>query len=258
MCADRLFSYSWFKGVTQQSCKCGSEKCRGTLGKRSDALQNKPSPPAPTKGKGKGKVAKGTYKTKKTSLTHTVTVKKAKVAIKSIGGKLKALSGKGKAKVTKTTTMKVTKKTANILAKPKAKPKTLRKAPIQRRPTPAPSPVPTVSDSGEEDEIASPDRQLLASLSAPPPPPPSVRRPRITRTYKVNKTYAQNEVGKAITSEENLEGAKGKVLEEVMNTLATSADSIIATTKSTTLTTKRTTRRLTIPGERRPKAVAAI
>ncbi|KAI5806885.1 hypothetical protein EDC01DRAFT_608759, partial [Geopyxis carbonaria] len=28
------YNFNWFKGVTQQSCKCGSEKCRGTLGKR--------------------------------------------------------------------------------------------------------------------------------------------------------------------------------------------------------------------------------
>lgn len=53
------YNFTWYKGVDQQSCKCGADVCRGTLGKRTDApvTKKKTSPTV-----SKSKPGPGVYK----------------------------------------------------------------------------------------------------------------------------------------------------------------------------------------------------
>ncbi|TGZ77997.1 hypothetical protein EX30DRAFT_351354 [Ascodesmis nigricans] len=223
------YNFNWFKGVTQQSCKCGSEKCRGTLGKRSDAPVKKPEPTPVSKGKKKKGNGKGKW-AKKMMTTTPVT--------KSVLSRT----------TTNATKVPPKAKPANLPKSVIVQPKPKRKPPMQRRPptpSPAPSPVPSVSDSEEDEDISSPDRQLLEIPPAPTPAPPLKTRPRITRTYKVNKTIAQAEISKPVTSSELLQAARDAALADVLG--GVSAGSASATSLASK-PAKRTTRRLTIPG----------
>ena len=230
--------HSWFKGVTQQPCKCGSERCRGTLGKRSDApfrkSESTPVVKSKKRGNGKGKWAKKIV----TKITTTTAAISKSVLARTTSNSIKTAPKLKAANLQK-----------SVLAQPKAK----RKPPTQRRPatpSPAPSPVPSVSDS-EDEGITSPDRQLLEIPPAPTPPPAIARnRPRITRTYKVNKTIAQAAASKPVTSTEALEAARESALADVLTvTNANAAGTASAcTAASVAAATKRTARRLTIPG----------
>ena len=44
------YNFNWFTGVSQQTCHCGADNCRGALGKKADGFQ-RASPPV--KGKDK-------------------------------------------------------------------------------------------------------------------------------------------------------------------------------------------------------------
>ena len=48
------YNFNWFTGVSQQTCHCGADNCRGALGKKADGFQ-RASPPVKGKDNAKGK-----------------------------------------------------------------------------------------------------------------------------------------------------------------------------------------------------------
>lgn len=187
------YNFNWFKGVTQQSCKCGAETCRGTLGKRTDAPRVRAKPlltPKSSKSKSKSKSSA------KRTAPHTAPPATGKGRGKN--GESIRYKSKGAAGVQR-----------NIIlpAKPPRKP------PTQRR-LPTPPPAPREPSTSEEPESPPPRIIDATPISSPPKPPtPVVRkmrdRPRVTRTYKVGKTIAPTAavVGRSAVSMEKLKGA---------------------------------------------------
>ncbi|KAI5812835.1 hypothetical protein BZA77DRAFT_133501 [Pyronema omphalodes] len=190
------YNFTWFKGVTQTKCRCGSEACRGVLGKRSDnkrlSLLKAPTPP-----KKQAKQTKRKYKKR---------VQKTTVVQKSI-----IISP----------------------AKPKRAPPKQRRPPTpppkktkSSSPPATPELEPLSDSSDDESELSDIDFNTSASVIVAPDSTPASAKPtnkalrprtRVMKTYKVNKTIAKSSVAKTATSKGAVQAARLSVLEQVLD-----------------------------------------
>ncbi|KAH0607436.1 uncharacterized protein H6S33_002470 [Morchella sextelata] len=201
------YNFNWFTGVSQQACHCGAENCRGALGKRADGLQKKPEPPA------KGKNGKG---------------------------KKKGINGKGGivAEVKKPTRGRPKKVVAHVqksvIITPKRK---YTKRKVVAAPVISPSPAPEDDDSldsslDSDDDSDHPTEASPATLKKSSLSEAARRRrnynkagrPRVTKTYKVNKTIRGGKgkiIHKSVTSKKAVSALKKKAFETVLTTTST-------------------------------------
>ena len=226
---------SWFKGVTQQSCKCGSEKCRGTLGKRTDGTK-----------KAKTTTTKGTKTAKLTKPSKvTKTLKKVQKLTKKVTEQIvMAVTKKAPPPTTTTTTTTAKPERARRLervqksvimepAKPKRRPPTRRRpaTPPPKEPTPELETLPSTSDDDDESDLSGSElptpRVYPRRMMSPKADPPertklhSLRtRARVMRTYKTNKTIA-----KSITSEAAVAAAREMALGDALSSAMGPIDS---------------------------------
>ncbi|PWW79917.1 hypothetical protein C7212DRAFT_163681 [Tuber magnatum] len=101
------YNFNWFTGVSQQTCHCGADNCRGALGKKADGFQ-RASPPAKGKDKAKGKAGAPPKGKPASARARTEVAPKSKVAVKGRGTTKGRATAKTRA-VAKT--MKITKAT---------------------------------------------------------------------------------------------------------------------------------------------------
>lgn len=179
------YNFTWFKGVTQIQCKCGTKKCRGVLGKRSD----RKTPPK----KDTEEEAKPSKKGRK----------------------------KGPAKRTYKKRTVAERIQQSVIINPVKKE---RKPPFPRRP-PTPPPIATTPEletlpqTSDDDSVLSDIEDVLITKAETTPKPltkTTRTRSRPLRTYKVNKTIAKSSVPKSITSKSAVEAAKADALEEAL------------------------------------------
>ncbi|KAF8470213.1 hypothetical protein BDZ91DRAFT_40992 [Kalaharituber pfeilii] len=116
------YNFNWFSGVSQQVCRCGSAKCRGAMGKRTDGRK-------PVEEKEKSKVVK---KKKINRMQSSITVGTGKSAKKD--STAKSL----KQQTTKNRTFKVVKKT---IIKRTINKQVVKQTVLKGRPSAAPKPL---------------------------------------------------------------------------------------------------------------------
>ncbi|CAZ80586.1 unnamed protein product [Tuber melanosporum] len=75
------YNFNWFTGVSQQTCHCGADNCRGALGKKADGFQ-RASPPVKGKDKAKGKAGAAPRSKQASAKVRTRVAPKSKVAVK--------------------------------------------------------------------------------------------------------------------------------------------------------------------------------
>ncbi|KAF8538430.1 hypothetical protein BDD12DRAFT_885208 [Trichophaea hybrida] len=199
------YNFTWFKGVTQTKCKCGSEKCRGVLGKRSDR--------------------KGTTPPKKLKLK-VKAVKKYKKYKKAIIGRIQKSVIIGP-------------------VKPKRKPPRERRPPSLPPPSKSATPELEPLAQTSDDDSGLSDIEISTPVPKVPSPKPLLKslRPRVRapmKTYKINKTIAQSSVLKSVTSKSAVVAARTLALEQALAEVTgeDSAKSVSNKThKSITITT---------------------
>jgi len=174
------FESSWFKGVTQTKCKCGSEKCRGVLGKRSDR--------------------KGTTPPKKL--------------------KLKAKAVKKYKKYKKSTVERIQKSVIIGPVKPKRKPPRERRPPSPPPPSKSATPELEPLAQTSDDDSGLSDIEMATPVPKVPSPKHILKslrpRNRVMKTYKGNKTIAKSSVLKPVTSKNAVLAARNSALELVL------------------------------------------
>ncbi|KAF8244652.1 hypothetical protein K440DRAFT_609087 [Wilcoxina mikolae CBS 423.85] len=175
------YNFTWFKGVTQTKCKCGSEKCRGVLGKRSDR--------------------KGTTPPKKL--------------------KLKAKAVKMYKKYKKAVVERIQKSVIIGPVKPKRKPPRERRPPSPPPPSKSATPELEPLAQTSDDDSGLSDIEMPTPVPKVPSPKPLLKslRPRVRppmKTYKINKTIAQSSVLKSVTSKNAVVAARTSALEQAL------------------------------------------
>jgi [histone H3]-lysine4 N-trimethyltransferase ASH1L len=214
------YNFNWFSGVSQQTCHCGADNCRGALGKKADGFQKKTSPPA-AKGRGRASANIKAKSVAKTSSRLAISRKKQEVKVKAVRRGVKRPA----ARVQK-----------SVIISPKRR--------TRRKPrSPVPPPVEESSSSDDEDEDEkSDDEEEDEEEMAPPKPVATVSkaksssklsefarqrirnrggRPRVTKTYKVNKTIRGRPVkgkiiAKSITNRDTLRTIQKKAFEQAL------------------------------------------